>query len=846
VTVPTTDKAAPIDLAQRVGELERELARTRKINQKLIERVERDMDLQGGAFSLFQAATTLEDKVRTRTEALTSTMTTLEATNQELVRARDAADSASRAKSEFLANMSHEIRTPMNGVLGMAELLLATELTPRQRNLTENVQRCAISLLAVINGILDFSKVEAGRLDLESMDFDLRDIIEDTVELLARSAHVKGLELVTSIPPGVATRVCGDPGRLRQIITNLVGNAIKFTEIGHVIVAVADRGLDDDDHRVLEIDISDTGIGIMPEVIERLFTAFTQADGSMTRRYGGTGLGLVIVRKLCRLMRGDVTVTSVPGRGSTFSVVVRLPPAAPVDTADTDELGGAVIAGRRALIVEPSAPMAASLADQLRGFGVVCDVIPDPEAAAACLAAGVARRARHAVVFARQPIAWTSPPRGALPPAPPAEPAGSPPPISSLRSSNDAPPAWIRLIRDGSDRDRDRGGLAIELPTPIRRWRLVGALRHALGVAAPPRRARPQTTTGIPRMLQLKVLVAEDNLINQEVTLGLLADIGCTAMCVSDGQQVLDMLSRESFDLILMDCQMPVMDGFEATRELRRREAASGSARQTVVALTANAAAEDREACRLAGMDDFMSKPFQRNELVRLLLRHMRTTTLFPVVRGTTAAGSATVPPPASGATLAVSPATTVPPPAGPLIWRMPALGSVLASVGATVPPIPIISPPPPAPPPATTASTPTIPPPSQIRAGSQPEVIDRSVLDRIRAIQRPDRPDLVARVLKLYLERSPAQIQAIVDAAATAEPARLVRAAHDLKGGSGNLGLFQLVDLLARIEQLARKDQLAAVPPLVAELPAVHAAAVAAVRNELERATSTPEPRHV
>src|SRR5262245_60499992 len=279
----------------------------------------------------------------------------LEAMNAELKRARDAADAASRAKSEFLANMSHEIRTPMNGVLGMAELLLATELTPRQRNLTENVQRSAVSLLAVINDILDFSKVEAGRLELEELDLDVRVVIEDTLELLARSAHLKGLELVTAIPPGVTTRLRGDPGRIRQIITNLVGNAIKFTESGHVIVAVSDGGLDDQGRRVLQIDVSDTGIGISREVLDRLFTAFTQADGSMSRRYGGSGLGLVIVRKLCRLMHGDVTVTSEPGRGSTFSVIVRLAPSEPVAINDSEELGGAVVAGRRALIVEPSA-----------------------------------------------------------------------------------------------------------------------------------------------------------------------------------------------------------------------------------------------------------------------------------------------------------------------------------------------------------------------------------------------------------------------------------------------------------------------------------------------------------
>ena len=743
-------------------ELEREVAQLRKINQKLIERVERDMDMKGGAFSLFQAATMLEDKVRSRTEALTSTMTTLETMNQELVRARDAADGASRAKSEFLANMSHEIRTPMNGVMGMAELLLATELTPRQRNLTENVQRSAVSLLAVINDSLDFSKVEAGRLELEELDLDVRDVIEDTVELLARSAHVKGLELVTSIPPGVATRLRGDPGRLRQIITNLVGNAIKFTETGHVLVAVADHGLDDESRRVLQIDVSDTGIGIARDVLARLFTAFTQADGSMTRRYGGTGLGLVIVRKLCQLMNGDVTVTSELGRGSTFSVTVRLPPGAAAEVDEADDFGGAMIAGRRALIVEASGPASASLADQLRGFGVVCDAVVGPEQAAVCLAAGRAARARHDLVLSRVPVA--APTEG-------------------------PPPAWIRLVRDYDERERDRSGSAIELPLPVRRWRLIGALRHALG-ASPPPRGRRRSTAVLRRRFDLRVLVAEDNLINQEVTRCMLADLGCTAMCVTDGQQVLDALARESFDLVLMDCQMPVMDGYEATRELRRREAgatdqAAARTHQTVIALTANAAPEDREACVLAGMDDFLSKPFQRNELIAVLLRHLRVSV------------------PAALASVGVASLT-------PVVAEAPGAAS--------------LAPPPPP---------------------GGPEVLDRRALDRIRAIQRPGQPDLVARVLQMYVERSPAQLAAIVAAAAAADPAGLARAAHDLKGGSGNLGLVLLVDLLARIEQLAGRDQLAGAAPLVSELTATHAAAIAALRDELERCTSTRELHH-
>ncbi|HET7506186.1 MAG TPA: response regulator, partial [Kofleriaceae bacterium] len=337
-----------------------------------------------------------------------------------------------------------------------------------------------------------------------------------------------------------------------------------------------------------------------------------------------------------------------------------------------------------------------------------------------------------------------------------------------------------------------------ELPMPVRRWRLIGALRHALGARAAPRKAR--TTMGVRRMLALRVLVAEDNLINQEVTVGMLADLGCTAMCVSDGQQVLDALARESFDLVLMDCQMPVMDGYEATRELRRREARTG-AHRAVIALTANASAEDREACERAGMDGFLAKPFQRRELAALLVSHIRAAAATPAPLATPAPPPPPRPPPAPLAPAPVAPAPVAPAPVAP----------------APAPPAP----------------------------ADELAVLDVRALDRIRAVQRADRPDLVSRVLALYLDRSPAQIQAILDAAAAADPDRIMRAAHELKGASANLGLARLVELLGRIEQLGRRAELAGLPPLVAQLPTSHAAAVAAVRGELDRCTSTRESDH-
>jgi signal transduction histidine kinase len=304
------------------SELEAENRRLKKINRALMDRVERSMNLEDGAFSLFQAAYSLEAKVRERTAALEVTMAELERSNRALKRAKEAADAASKAKSEFLANMSHEIRTPMNGVLGMTELLAVTPLSPHQRKLVQSIRRSADALLSLINDILDFSKVEAGRLELERIDFDLRDVLEETVELLSATAHGKGLELVCVIPAGVAVRYRGDPWRLRQIVTNLVGNAIKFTEKGGVVVRLHEPSPGQPGQpaqpEVVRFEVRDTGIGIAADVVQRLFESFTQADGSMTRRYGGTGLGLAIVKQLCVLMGGDVTVESALGEGSTF------------------------------------------------------------------------------------------------------------------------------------------------------------------------------------------------------------------------------------------------------------------------------------------------------------------------------------------------------------------------------------------------------------------------------------------------------------------------------------------------------------------------------------------------
>ena len=715
---------------------------------------------------------------------------------RELLQAKQEAEAAVLAKGEFLATMSHEIRTPLNGIIPMLEMIGSGPLAPDQREMLQTASLSSQQLLRIVDDILDYSRLEANRLELETTSFNLRELLDSVIQLMAQPAQRKHLKLELHIDPAVRLPVRGDPLRLRQVIGNLVGNAIKFTEQGGVIVNVF-RQVETANRHKLRFEVIDTGIGLSAEQQSRLFNSFTQADASTTRLYGGTGLGLAISKRIVELMEGRIGVESDPGRGSRFWFEI------PLMKIVGDLRPGSDDTRPRVLLVSPDDALRQRVTTQITNLDLAVTAVDTTQEALDKLRASenADQPAYVGVVADMDKLRLSA---RALH-------------RNVMRMAAEALPRLIWMHGEGeiADELRDHGSF-IPRPPPD------AALRAALAASIPAERTassvppvrgimtpeHPASAAATPAMavvplLQIagsrRLLLVEDNPVNRLVAQKMLASLGHECDTAENGHVALERLAQAPYGLVLMDCQMPVIDGYEATRRWRAQETARGAARLPIIAMTANAMTGDRQRCLDAGMDDYLAKPVSREQLDACLKHWLPAMT--DIASGMPAAQAA----PSLDARAMQLAAPTID-------NAKPVAHAPLRQAG---------------PPPA--ASLPPSTPPGN---DAPAPVLDESVLDELAEFAGAE----MHRIVRLFLEDTPALLRTLEQAAAEPDLARMQEAAHTLKSSSANVGAMALSATAKRIEMSARVHKLERPAVAVALLIAEHARARIALLGYLSR----------